>query len=228
MEYIDVVRGRARLRIAAEELRERAQGASTVHIDVGTGDGRQIYRLDRRDPAALFIGVDANAEALQRVSYRASRKPARGGLANAVFVRAALNELPGGLAGLADRVTVCYPWGSLLRALVEPDARALAALAGLGRPGASFEARINRSAADPDALDLDALAAAYRLAGIDASWEVVTADDRSTWAARVRPHDGRVLRLFGRIAPGYERGAICWSAQPLPSGSLKKTNDPHG
>ena len=228
MESIEVVQGRARVRVSPVDIRRRARTAAQVHIDIGTGDGRQVYRVAREDPTGLFIGVDANAEALQQVSYRASRKPARGGVANAVFVHASLDDLPGALARLADRVTVFYPWGSLLRALVDPDERALAALAGLGRAGASFEARINRSAADPDALELERLMCAYRRAGIHVAPEAVSPDDRSTWAARLRPHDRRVVRLSGRILPGYGRGGIAWTAQALPSGSLKKTNDPHG
>jgi hypothetical protein len=228
MESIEVVQGRARLRVSPSDIRQRARSAARVHIDVGTGDGRQVYRMARADPTGLFIGVDANAEELREVSYRASRKPARGGVANAVFVHASLDDLPGALVSLADRVTVFYPWGSLLRALIDPDERALTALAGLGKPGASFEARINRSAADPDDLELERLACAYRRVGIDVTREEVTADDRSTWAARLRPHDRRVMRLSGRILPGYGRGGIAWTAQALPSGSLKKTNDPHG
>jgi len=199
---IQLIQGRARPWLAIEELRQRAAGASMVHVDVGTGDGRLVYRLARMDRTGLFIGVDANAEALREVSYRASRKPARGGVANALFVRSALEELPGPLLGMADRVTVFYPWGSLLRALVEADAASLRALAGVARPGGSFEARLNRSAVDPISLDLEALPSAYRNAGIDVAWEWSSADDdRTSWAARLAPHERRILRLEGTIAP---------------------------
>jgi 16S rRNA (adenine(1408)-N(1))-methyltransferase len=201
---VQLVQGRARQWLPAMELRRLAAVASSVLIDVGTGDGRLVYRLARRDPTGLFIGIDANAEALREVSHRASRKPARGGVANVLFVRMALEDLPGPLAGLADRVTVIYPWGSLLRALVEPDERALRGLARLGRPGGSFEARLNRSAVDPLALDFDALRAMYRIAGIELRWELVGGEDvQTTWEARLSPHDRQVLRLTGTIGqPG--------------------------
>jgi hypothetical protein len=32
----------------------------------------------------------------------------------------------------------------------------------------------------------------------------------------------------GRAQAFYDRGGSCWSAQVLPSGSLKVTNEPHG
>jgi 16S rRNA (adenine(1408)-N(1))-methyltransferase len=197
---VQVVQGRSRLWMASEELRRRAAAASRVHVDVGTGDGRLVYRLARMDPQALFIGVDANADALREVSYRASRKPARGGVANALFVRSAVEDLPGPLAGLADRVTVFYPWGSLLQGILGPDPANLHRLAGVGKDGASFEARLNHSAVDPDALDLAALRRLYRTAGFEVEVDGAWIDgDRTTWGARLSPHDRRVLRVRGSI-----------------------------
>src|SRR5256885_1980145 len=55
---------------------------------------------------------------------------------NAVFRRLAVEDFPGELAGFADRLTVLFPWGSLLRpvTLAEPDG--LARLRGTCRSGA--------------------------------------------------------------------------------------------
>jgi len=68
------------------------------------------------------------------VSQRASRKPARGGVPNVLFGRLSLEEAPGDLIGLADMLTVLFPWGSLLRAVAAPDA-GLRKLAALGKRG---------------------------------------------------------------------------------------------
>jgi 16S rRNA (adenine(1408)-N(1))-methyltransferase len=106
---------------------------------VGTGDGRFVYRLARAHLEALFTGIDANAQVMRDASFRASRKPARGGVPNALHVRASLDELPGALGGLADVVTVPYPWGSLLEAVLAGE-RALVTLA---RPDARFDAVVN-------------------------------------------------------------------------------------
>jgi hypothetical protein len=39
----------------------------------------------------------------------------------------------------------------------------------------------------------------------------------------------RTMLWLGRAArSGYRRAGTCWSAQVLPSGSLKVTNEPHG
>lgn len=45
----------------------------------------------------------------------ATRKPSKGGLPNALFVHAAVEDLPSELDGLASEVFVHFPWGSLLR-----------------------------------------------------------------------------------------------------------------
>jgi len=110
-----------------------------VHVDVGTGDGSYVYRAARAHPDRLFLGIDANGEAMADRSRRACAKAARGGAPNALFVRAAIESLPEELGGLAARVTVLFPWGSLLRAVAAPDHQALVALRELCRAGARLD-----------------------------------------------------------------------------------------
>ena len=112
--------------------------AGRITIDLGTGDGR-FYHSARRDPARLFIGVDPVADAMAEYSRRAIRKPQRGGTPNTLFVVSSLEALPDELTGLADRPTIHFPWGSLLRAVALPDPEALACIARLCRPGATLE-----------------------------------------------------------------------------------------
>src|SRR5262245_59849013 len=64
-------------------------------------------------------------------SRRAARPARKGGLPNAGFIVAAAETPPAEIAGIADLVTVQFPWGSLLRGVVGRDeavARGLAAL----------------------------------------------------------------------------------------------------
>jgi 16S rRNA (adenine(1408)-N(1))-methyltransferase len=77
------------------------------------------------------------------VSLKATKKSARGGAPNALFVWACVENLPHELIGLADEITINYPWGSLLRALVEPDIALLKGIATIARPGASIMILIN-------------------------------------------------------------------------------------
>ena len=76
----------------------------------------------------LFVGVDAIADNLRDASRRAE--------AGCLFGRLALEDAPGELAGFADRLTVLFPWGSLLRAVEVAEPSGLGHLRGICRPGA--------------------------------------------------------------------------------------------
>ncbi|HYN18128.1 MAG TPA: hypothetical protein VEY96_08595, partial [Actinomycetes bacterium] len=100
------------------------------------------------EPDRLVVGVDASAAALAEASRRAGRRPERGGLPNALFVVAAAEALPPELDGLADRVTVHFPWGSLLRGLLGADPAIMAGLVRVMRPGATLSMLVSSTARD--------------------------------------------------------------------------------
>ena len=102
---------------APDSWRATLDGQRVV-VDVGAGDGRWVYESARGDPSSVYIAIDPDGEALAEYAYRASRKPARGGIANAQFVVASVEKLPPELDSIADVVRVNFPWGSLLRGLM--------------------------------------------------------------------------------------------------------------
>jgi 16S rRNA (adenine(1408)-N(1))-methyltransferase len=191
-----------------------------VVIDVGAGDGRWAYDNARHDADSLYIAVDPDADTLAEYAYRAGRKPSRGGTANALFIIAAVEDLPPELAGIAALVRVNFPWGSLLRGLVLPEAAVLEALAGLGAPGARFEFVISY---DPEhdiaglagetlpplseARIDDVLAPPYAAAGLQITDRRQMSLDEaialpSTWARRLLHGRSRdVFWLEGAIVP---------------------------
>jgi 16S rRNA (adenine(1408)-N(1))-methyltransferase len=78
------------------------------------------------------MGVDANAAGMGEAARRSRRLP------NAAFVVAAAESLPDDLAAVADRVTVQFPWGSLLRGILCAEGPVLANLARIAAPGATL------------------------------------------------------------------------------------------
>lgn len=110
-----------------------------VVIDLGTGDGRFVSATARANPNKFFIGIDANVEPLEKPSTKATRKPAKGGLPNALFVQAAVEDLPEELDGSADEIHIHFPWGSLLRAVAMGDAAVLASLRRIAAPECLLE-----------------------------------------------------------------------------------------
>ena len=110
-----------------------------IVIDIGTGDGLFVYQCARRNPKKFYIGVDANARPLEKVSEKVHRKPAKGGLPNVLFLQAAVEDLPTELDGVADEVHIHFPWGSLLRAMVVGDKEVLENLRRVCAPSALLE-----------------------------------------------------------------------------------------
>jgi len=201
--------------MSAEEFQARREGYSRVLIDLGTGDGKFVHRSALEHPDTLCIGIDAAVDAMRELSWRSARKPSRGGAANAMFVVAEVERLPPELSGVADRVTVQYPWGSLLRAVVAPDPAVLAGMVRLARLGASLTLRINSSVFEDaaylerigmPALDLERvdseLVHAYQAAGIRILERTMLAGEagmRSSWGQRLTVGSARGTLLIEAV-----------------------------
>jgi 16S rRNA (adenine(1408)-N(1))-methyltransferase len=170
------------------------------------------------EPDRLVVGVDASAAAMAEASRRAGRRPGRGGLPNALFVVAAAETLPPELDGLADLVTVHFPWGSLLRGLLAADPAIMAGLVRVMRPGATLSVLLSATDRDRGAgvgpvgeQTLHALAAPYARHGLALTRvRPATAADvaasRSTWGKRLgagvrRPAWLLEARLPGAVSP---------------------------
>jgi hypothetical protein len=193
-----------------------------VSLDLGTGDGRLPYSLGRERPHRLFIGIDANAAGLRRLSGRAAREP----LGNVIYVRASVDVLLPELAGVADRVTVVLPWGSLLAAVARPSVPALAGIRMLCQPEASLSVVL--SVADRDLhegrrlglppLDgghLQDLAMGYAAAGFTVTSVRQLDFDQlaawpSTWARRLAHGQPRpVFQVDARARIGHRHARSC-------------------
>jgi ubiquinone/menaquinone biosynthesis C-methylase UbiE len=182
-----------------------------VVVDVGTGDGRFISLNARTNPDKFFTGIDANAGALVKLSEKIHRKPAKGGLANALFVQAAVEDLPCELDGTASEVYVNFPWGSLLRAVAAGDLGVLSNLRRISAPEAQLKIFMSldpeKDRAEIERLELPPVSAAfletvlvprYRAAGFNVLQSgVLSASEwpelRTSWAQRLRENDKRSL-----------------------------------
>jgi 16S rRNA (adenine(1408)-N(1))-methyltransferase len=136
---MDTVLGRKTEEIGAAALRARIAPHQGVLVDLGTGSGRFAYEVARRRPDLFCMGVDAVSENLRAYSTKALRKPARGGVDNVMFIRAAIETLPDELDGVATHVTVNLPWGSLLRGIVHAESGVVGSLERVSAPGAAVE-----------------------------------------------------------------------------------------
>jgi len=188
--------------------------AGGVIVDIGTGDGRFVYQSARENPAKFYVGIDANTRSLEKISMKATRRPARGGATNVVFVQAAVENLPDELNDTADEIHIHFPWGSLLRAILIGDGAVLRNLHRISTPGCLLEVVIgidpNRDRAEVERLSLPSvspdylknmLAPNYEAAGFfiressavsPESWSHL----KSSWARRLKGNDQRQVVYF--------------------------------
>jgi 16S rRNA (adenine(1408)-N(1))-methyltransferase len=191
-----------------------------VVVDIGTGDGRYVYRSARANPDQFYIGIDVERKALEKVSERIHRKTEKGGLPNALFVHSSVEDLPAELDDVADEIHVHFPWGSLLRAVAVGDEAVLGGLRRIASPDAWLEVLIGidevRDAGEARRLQLppltdeylrEALVPRYAMAGFHVQESGITAASEwphleTTWAKRLRGNDRRqLLFLIARAAP---------------------------
>ncbi len=131
------IQGRNCLEIDTPALVKLARARSYTLLDIGAGDGRFVAQMALRRPDILAIGIDACRENLIDQSRRAPD--------NAIFLAANALALPADFVGIATRLTINFPWGSLLTGLLD-DSDFIERLASLARPGATLEAIVNGGA----------------------------------------------------------------------------------
>ncbi len=171
-----------------------------------------------REPATLVLGLDASGAAMIESSRRAAGPVRKGGRENARFILAAAESPPPALLGVADLVTVRFPWGSLLRGCLGLETAVAAGVAALVAPGGTLELLMAPSARDglegvPTETDaiVAAAAGAFRPLRFDlAVGRAATAEEvaasGSSWAKRLaagRNGDaGRVVTLVRLVCRG--------------------------
>jgi trans-aconitate methyltransferase len=199
-EWMERLVGKRRVSLGANEFARIPGAYAEVLLDIGTGDGRFVDAMARQHPTMLAIGLDACREPLAQRSRRAP--------ANALYLIANALTLPEELEGLVTCVTLNFPWGSLLEALLAKSPRLLERLAAIARPGARVDVRLNAAAVAACGATLEETAAVTRGALAEAGFRVLRArtlgpaDLRafpSTWAHRLAfGTDPRAISLSGR------------------------------
>ena len=155
------VKGNKTVDISVENLKEAAAEYTSVHVDLGTGDGRFVYEAALKDQNTLFIGVDPVEKQLREYSVKSVRKK----LSNVLFLASSLENLPINMTEIADKVSVILPWGTLLGQMVNPSPDGVIKLIGLLKNGGELEIVLgyspNLEPSESDRLDLPNLSQEY-------------------------------------------------------------------
>jgi len=184
---VECIRGRTSAEIDADRLGADVAGYDDVLIDVGTGDGRYVLHVARTNPTWFALGVDACRDNLRKASRKAPP--------NALYVAANALALPEELGGMASKVTINFPWGSLLTGLIDGEPMLLEGVLDICRPGATLEVRLNAGALAEAGYTLESGGARIRQAlhegGFEGAGDLLRLDARelrqcpTTWAKRL-------------------------------------------
>lgn len=104
-------------------------------IDLGTGDGRFVFKGALENEDYFYIGVDPSEKQLRKYSKKSVRKK----LPNVIFCLGSIEILPRELINKADNLVVNLPWGSLLQNIVLPSQETCRKLHKLLKTGGELE-----------------------------------------------------------------------------------------
>jgi len=198
---METIWGHRSLNLDLTGLAKRLKNYNRVMLDLGTGDGRYVQYLADNFPDAYVIGVDACRENLHEHS--------RTKLPNALFVIANAQELPRELNGLVSHITINFPWGSLLKSLLDGDSKLLCGLKTTACTRAGLTVRLNGGALAEQGWSLEAGAEQIYDNLIQIGWCLKSPvlmkaealrEFPTTWAKRLAfGRDPRAIQLSGCI-----------------------------
>jgi 16S rRNA (adenine(1408)-N(1))-methyltransferase len=198
---METIRGRTSLDLDLTELHARLANYNCITLDLGTGDGKFAFHHAERFPHHFVIGVDSCRENLHERS--------RAKLPNLLFIIASAQNLPPELSRQVSRITINFPWGSLLGSLLAGDPLLMRGLESVAQLSASLKMRLNGGALTEQGWSLEEGAEQIRGNLIRAGWQVgkpAVMDSRalkkfpSTWAKRLAfGRDPRAVQLSGWI-----------------------------
>jgi 16S rRNA (adenine(1408)-N(1))-methyltransferase len=86
------------------------------YLDIGTGDGRYVFKSALKNPNYLYIGIDP-APNLKDYQRKINRKK----LNNSILIVSSIENFNPQLSDYFDEISIILPWGSLLKYVVTTD-----------------------------------------------------------------------------------------------------------
>lgn len=117
------------------EFGELCSKFEKVVVDLGTGDGRYVFKSAQKNTGNLYVGIDPSQK--QLAIY--SKKAVKNKLENTLFVVGSIEVYPEELSGVANKVLIILPWGTLLQSIVNLDGQALENIGSTIKNGGQLE-----------------------------------------------------------------------------------------
>jgi len=112
-----IIRGNKKLNINEIEYKNLITNYKDVILDLGTGDGRFVYKNALANKSTFYIGLDPSEKSLEEFSKKAVKEK----VSNTLFVVLEVEQLPIELNNTINEIYINLPWGSLLQAVIKPS-----------------------------------------------------------------------------------------------------------
>lgn len=112
-----VITGDKKNEIDKKSFKDECKKHNKVILDIGTGDGKFVYKNAIKNKNNLYIGLDPAEKQIQIYSKKANRRR----LKNALYILGSLENLPEELYSTVDKIFVNLPWGTLLEKIVKSN-----------------------------------------------------------------------------------------------------------
>jgi 16S rRNA (adenine(1408)-N(1))-methyltransferase len=112
-----ILEGGKKVKIPPNQIKEILNKFETIVLDIGTGDGRFIYKSALKQPKTLFIGMDPLTSQMSAYSSKINRKK----LDNTLLVIGSIENIPTDLFSYVDKIYINLPWGSLLEKIIKAE-----------------------------------------------------------------------------------------------------------
>lgn len=127
------------------EFKNIAEGFKSVILDIGTGDGRFVYKNAQKNPNNLFLGLDSTCDSMAEYASKVRKKPAKGGLNNVLYIVENAEALPEELANMVNKIYINLPWGSLRDGIIKGEDKILSGITNISQNNSTMEVCISYS-----------------------------------------------------------------------------------
>jgi len=130
-----IIKGSKKEELNKEQLLKLVEEHNGTIVDLGTGDGRFVFKQAVENPNHLYIGIDPSEKQLEIYSKEANKKR----LTNILFILGSIERLPEELNNIADYMYINLPWGSLLESIVNPTKEGITTISNILKPNGTLE-----------------------------------------------------------------------------------------
>jgi 16S rRNA (adenine(1408)-N(1))-methyltransferase len=109
------ITGKDKVNIDGDAFAGKVVNYKKIILDLGTGDGRFVFKNALKNPNIFFVGMDPAEKQLSEYSSKVNRKR----MDNCMFVLGSIEDTPTELNSSFDEIYINLPWGSLLEKIVK-------------------------------------------------------------------------------------------------------------